>query len=314
MARPDVLVLRAPGTNCDRETAFAFEQAGARAELIHVNRLLEAPDLCARFQIFCIPGGFSYGDDVAAGRILANQLQHHLAEQLARFQTDGKLILGICNGFQVLIKSGVLLPADAQQGAPATLTYNDSGLFEDRWVQLGVSSRKCVFLEGIDRLYLPVAHAEGKFVARDPETLALLEGAGQLVLRYERQDREAETAEAASSGAARSAGRGTALAGARGTGGAAASGETACGPAAASGATRAPGTLRTKPQVPYPDNPNGSMADVAGVCDATGRVLGLMPHPERHIHPTHHPRWTRGEAGEQGDGMKVFLNAVAYFA
>ncbi len=265
MARPEVLVLRAPGTNCDRETAFAFEQAGARTQLIHVNRLLEEPELCARFQIFCVPGGFSYGDDVGGGRILANQLRHHLAEQLACFQADGKLILGICNGFQVLIKSGVLLPRDVHQGPPATLTYNDSGRFEDRWVELGVRSRKCVFLEGIDRLYLPVAHGEGKFVARDPETLARLEAAGQLVLRYERQDRERGPADAES-------------------------------------------------QTPYPDNPNGSMADVAGVCDATGRVLGLMPHPERHIDPTHHPRWTRGEAGQVGDGMKVFLNAVAYFA
>ena len=263
MARPNVLILRAPGTNCDAETAFAFDSAGAKAELLHINRLLEDPGLCSRFQIFCIPGGFSYGDDVAAGRILGNQIRHHLTEQLAEFKAAEKLILGICNGFQVLIKSGVLLEPDAEKGPPVTLTWNDSGKFEDRWVRLEVRGEKSVFLAGIDAMYLPVAHAEGKFVVRDEEVLGGLESGGQLVLRY------------------------------RPLGGDA-------GPAPAS--------------VPYPDNPNGSMAETAGICDTTGRVLGLMPHPERHIDPTQHPRWTRGEAGAVGDGIKVFANAVAYFA
>ena len=262
MAQPNVLILRAPGTNCDVETAFAFEQAGARAELVHVNRLLEDPTLFSRFQILCIPGGFSYGDDVAAGRILANQIQHHLAEQLTQFKAAGKLILGICNGLQVLMKSGMLLEPDPQNGPPATLTWNDSGKFEDRWVRLKVCGSKSVFLQGIDSMYLPVAHAEGKFVPRDEGVLGALESGGQLVLRYRSLSGDGDAA----------------------------------GP------------------VPYPDNPNGSVADTAGVCDTTGRVLGLMPHPERHIDPTHHPRWTRGEAGEVGDGMRVFTNAVAYFA
>ncbi|HUT09030.1 MAG TPA: phosphoribosylformylglycinamidine synthase I [Thermoguttaceae bacterium] len=259
MPQPNVLIIRAPGTNCDQETAFAFEKAGARTELLHINRLLENPDLFGQFQILCIPGGFSYGDDVAAGRILGNQIHHHLAEPLARFKADGKLILGICNGFQVLMKSGVLLDGDAENGPAATLTYNDSGKFEDRWVRLHVRGSKSVFLTGIESMYLPVAHAEGKFVTRDEEALAELDAAGQFVLRYVSQ---------------------------RGGGGG----------------------------VAYPDNPNGSVADVAGICDTTGRVLGLMPHPERHIDPTHHPRWTRGEAGPVGDGLKVFVNAVEYFA
>ncbi len=261
MAQPNVLVLRAPGTNCDAETAFAFEQAGAKAELVHVNRLLENPGRFSEFQILCLPGGFSYGDDVAAGRILANQIQHHLADHLAEFKAAGKLILGICNGFQVLIKSGILLKPEAGNGLPVTLTINDSGKFEDRWVQLEVQGSECVFLGGIERMYLPVAHAEGKFVARDGQTLAQLESTGQLVLRY---------------GLLRETSAGT-------------------------------------DEVPYPDNPNGSMANVAGLCDSTGRVLGLMPHPERHIDPTHHPRWTRGEAGTEGDGLKIFSNAVEYF-
>ncbi|MEN6497400.1 MAG: phosphoribosylformylglycinamidine synthase I [Thermoguttaceae bacterium] len=264
MVHPRVLILRAPGTNCDKETAFAFDAAGAKTELLHINRLLENPAAFEQFQILCLPGGFSYGDDVAAGRILANQIQHHLTEQMAKFKADGKLILGICNGFQILIKSGILLEPDRQQGPAATLAWNDSGRFEDRWVQLRVSGSKCVFLEGIDTMYLPIAHAEGKFVPRDEATLGELETAGQLALRYRP------------------------LVGGNGK--------------------------DLSQPVPYPDNPNGSTANVAGVCDGTGRVFGLMPHPERHIDPTQHPRWTRGEAGTVGDGLQVFVNAVRYFA
>ena len=272
MPQPRVLILRAPGTNCDGETTFAFERAGARAERVHVNRLLENPRLVEQSQILCIPGGFSYGDDVAAGRILANQVRHHLADVMRGFKESGKLILGICNGFQVLLKCDLLVESDAESGPPATLTCNDSGRFEDRWVRLSAAGERCVFLQGIESMELPVAHGEGKFVARDEAQLHALEAAGQLVLRYLPYHRPS-AAEAASHGAA---------------------------PASVS--------------VPYPDNPNGSMADVAGMCDATGRVLGLMPHPERHIDPTHHPRWTRGEAADPGDGLHLFLNAVRYFA
>ena len=181
--QPRVLILRAPGTNCDRETAFAFETAGARADSVHLNRLLESPRLTAEYQILCIPGGFSYGDDICAGRIFGNQMRHHLRDTLQTFKDAGKLILGICNGVQILVKSGVLLPDKADEPI-ATLTLNASGKFEDRWVELLVASDKCVFLRGIERMYLPVAHAEGKFVARDAATLAHLAATGQLVLRY----------------------------------------------------------------------------------------------------------------------------------
>src|SRR6185295_3684686 len=184
MAQPRVLILRAPGTNCDVETAYAFERAGARAERLHVNQVLAEPGRLSDFQILCLPGGFSYGDDVAAGRILGNQLRHHLAARIAEFKADGKLILGICNGFQILIKSGVLLEHAPAETAPATLTWNDSGKFEARWVHLKVTSSKSIFFSGIESMYLPVAHAEGKFVTRDPEVLASLERNGQLVLRY----------------------------------------------------------------------------------------------------------------------------------
>jgi phosphoribosylformylglycinamidine synthase I len=259
MATPRVLILRAPGTNCDRESAFAFEQAGAKTAALHVNQLLERPALAADYQILCLPGGFSYGDDISAGRILANQIRHHLFDTLQQFKADGKLILGVCNGFQILIKSGLLLPDQAHEPI-ATLAANASGKFEDRWVNLVATTTKCVFLQGIERMYLPVAHGEGRFLARDAATLNALEAAGQLCLRYATDDGATDT-------------------------------------------------------VPYPLNPAGAERNVAGVCDDTGRVLGLMPHPERHIDPTHHPRWTRREQQpRQGDGLKMFQNAVQYFA
>jgi phosphoribosylformylglycinamidine synthase len=252
-----VLVLRAPGTNCDQETAFAFEQAGGKADFAHINRLLEEPKLFADYQIVALPGGFSYGDDIAAGRILANQIRHHLYDALAEFKAAGKLILGICNGFQILIKSGVLLPDRADEPL-ATLTLNDSGKFEARWVHLGAVPGKCVFLKGIESLYLPVAHAEGKFVPRDAAALQQLEAAGQIVLRY-------------------------------------------CDP-----------TNPTSTEVAYPACPNGAAGAIAGVCDESGRVFGLMPHPERHIDPTQHPHWTR-EPKDRGDGLAIFENAICYF-
>lgn len=261
MTSPRVLILRAPGTNCYEETAHAFELAGGAPETWHVNRVLEQPGHVSEFQILCIPGGFSYGDDIAAGRILGNQMRHHLSDMLQKFRDAGKLILGVCNGFQVLLKTELLLPMD-RDGALATLAANDSGHFEDRWVRLATSGSKCVFLAGIDGLELPVAHGEGKFATRDDATLARLREAGQLVLRYMPQD--------------------AILAG-------------------------------NSSSTPYPDNPNGAMDDVAGICDATGRVFGLMPHPERFVDPTQHPTWTRGPQREVGEGLAVFRNAVRYF-
>jgi phosphoribosylformylglycinamidine synthase subunit PurQ / glutaminase len=266
---PRVLILRAPGTNCDEETAHAFALAGGAPERWHINRVLEAPGRVANFQVFCIPGGFSYGDDIAAGRILGNQIRHRLADTLTTFREAGKLILGICNGFQVLLKTDLLATRDAA-GPTATLTQNDSGKFEARWVRLGTDGGKCVFLSGIGELELPVAHGEGKFVPRDGETFAKFEGAGQLVLKY------------------------------KGLG------------AGDWGLHSAPAPS-PQPQVHYPANPNGAAGDVAGICDESGRVFGLMPHPERFVDPTQHPRWTREPACEAGAGLRVFQNAVRYY-
>jgi phosphoribosylformylglycinamidine synthase I len=254
MATPTVLVLRAPGANCDEETQFAFERAGGRADRVHVHRLRENPRLLREYDILAIPGGFSYGDDVAAGKILAAELTSFLGDALREFRDAEKLIIGICNGFQVLLKAGLLIPPD-EDGPLATLAHNSHGRFEDRWVHLQASPGQCVWLNGCDRFLLPVAHGEGNFVCRKDWILKGLEQAGQIVLRY---------------------------VDANGDGGG------------------------------FPSNPNGSQGNVAGLCDATGRVLGLMPHPERHVLPTQHPQWTRDGLRAEGDGLKLFRNAIEY--
>jgi phosphoribosylformylglycinamidine synthase I len=256
MARPHAIVLRAPGTNCDEETAAAWERVGAVVETWHVGRLVESPGSLDAFQVLTIPGGFSYGDDLGAGRILATRLGTVLGESLRRFHDRGGLVLGICNGFQVLVRAG-LLPGKGSMGR-ATLARNESGRFESRWVRLTARPGLCPFLS--DRspatIELPVAHGEGRFVPSSPEDLAELDRAGQIVLQYaDHQGRPTQT---------------------------------------------------------YPENPNGSPAAIAGLCDPTGRIFGLMPHPERFIDPWHHPRWTRrmGSVAESGEGLAIFTNAV----
>ena len=253
--KPRVCVLRVAGTNCDVETQYAFEKAGAEAERIHVNRLAEKRSLLKGFQIIAIPGGFSYGDDIAAGKVQAVELMHRLGDEVRAFVDADKLVIGICNGFQVLVKTG-LLPGGKSRRQTVTLAANDSNRFEDRWVWLRVETSRSVFVRPGQMITLPVAHGEGKFLAEDDAALDELRDAGQIVFRY----------------------------------------------VGASGG---------KPV--YPENPNGAVDDIAGICDPTGRILGLMPHPERHIEPWHHPRWTREGMKEQGDGFQIFQNAVHYF-
>jgi phosphoribosylformylglycinamidine synthase I len=246
------IVLRAPGTNCDAETVFAFEQAGSEVDLVHVNRLISHELKLADYQILVIPGGFTYGDDIAAGKVLANELQLKLGEDIRHFFEAGGLILGICNGFQVLVKAGFLPEPHSNGHSQVTLTANDSGKFECRWVNLAVNKESpCVFTNGMESMYIPVAHGEGKFVAA-PEILSDI----NVVVRYtdERGDIEAG----------------------------------------------------------YPHNPNGSVGNIAGICDSSGRIFALMPHPERHIRGTQHPQWTRLGAKQYGDGFPIFQNAVRW--
>jgi len=245
------LILRAPGTNCDEETAFAFQQAGATASRVHINQIIRREERLSDYQILVIPGGFTYGDDISAGKVLANELRLKLGEDIRSFVDSGGLILGICNGLQVLVKAGIL--PEMQNGGPAvTLAPNDSGRFECRWVYLKVNKNSpCIFTQGIERLYLPVANGEGKVVATE-EALAELNVALYYTDEY---------------------------------------GNTKTG---------------------YPHNPSGSVGNIAGICDSSGRIFALMPHPERYIRGTQHPRWTREGAKEHGDGLQIFLNAVKW--
>ena len=261
--RPKALILRTAGTNCDVETGYAFDQAGAASDRVHINRLIENGAMLKKYSILAIPGGFSYGDDIASGKILANEIRYKLRREMNAFIRAGKIIIGICNGFQVLVKSGLLPNTSGKGGGvEASLSLNDTARYEDRWVYLkpaAVNGResRCVWTKGMDSvIYLPVAHAEGKFISKNSNVLNAIEEKGQVVLRYCRADGSA----------------------ARG----------------------------------FPDNPNGSIEDIAGICDPTGRVFGLMPHPERYITKTQHPFWTRMPAVARGDGFRIFRNGVEF--
>ncbi len=254
---PKVLVLTGFGINCDMELAHAFRLAGGDAERVHLTDLINGTRKLPDFHILALPGGFSFGDDIASGKVLANMIKYNLGEQVMEFIDSGKLIIGICNGFQAMVKMG-LLPAfgNDYMTQEVTLTFNDSGRFEDRWVHLKANlNSNCVFTQGIESIYLPVRHGEGKFVAKNAQVLARLKKDNHIVFRY--VDMEGKPAE-------------------------------------------------------YPHNPNGSVDSIAGICDGTGRVFGLMPHPEAFTHRTNHPAWTRMELPEEGAGVAIFRNAVEY--
>lgn len=254
--RQRALVLRAPGINCDRETAHACRLVGFETDLLHINRLLQAPERLLDYALLVIPGGFSYGDDLGAGTLLARNLTIHLGSQLDQFIDEGRLVLGICNGFQVLVRAG-LLPGRVTNTLDirtvASLTDNMSAQFESRWVTLGVEISMCLFTQWIKRpIELPVAHGEGQFVLAEDAMLAQLQKSGQVPLVY---------------------------------------------------------TSPTGGDVVYPGNPNGSIGNIAGVCNARGNVFGLMPHPERYVSALQHPQ-RRGTS--DGDGLLIFKNAYEY--
>ena len=262
MIKPPVLILHATGTNRDREAAQACELAGGNAEIVHVNQLRDGSRHLRDYQMLLLPGGFSYGDDLGAGRLWASDLGHLLHDQTSAFIEAGKPVIGICNGFQALVKSGFLpgvLPGGhgQEKGSPATLTRNASSRFECRWVWLAPDPESpCVFTRGLsEQITCPVAHGEGRFVPHDDAILRTLAQERLIAVRY-------VTADGSLAGLA------------------------------------------------YPQNPNGSVADIAGICNATGTVFGLMPHPEDHIFHEQHPRWTRGERGNLG--LVLFKNGIRY--
>lgn len=264
--KPRALVLRAAGSNCDLETAYAFDLAGAEVHRVHINRLLEkSGDALEGIDLLAVPGGFTYGDDLGAGRILGLRLERYLRDAVRRLVDRGGLVVGICNGFQALVRAG-LLPGS---GVQATLAANASGRFEARWVRLRVETDRSPWLRKGDVWDVPTAHGEGRLVLADPGALAALEARGQVALRYVEP---------------------------------------------IDGAPGVEGTAGTSP-ARYPANPSGSTADVAGLIDETGRILGLMPHPERNTEPWHRPGWTRRRGqGASGPnvGRRCFEDAVAH--
>ncbi len=263
------IVLAGNGTNCEMETAHACRMGGFdTVDVVTIWELVSGDASLAPYDFLCLPGGFLDGDDLGSAKAQANRLLHSvvaktgkpLYAQFSAFIKDGKLILGICNGFQLMVKLGLLPALGGSFTQQVTLTHNDSGRFEDRWVWLKANAASpCVFTKGVDAVYFPVRHGEGKFVARDSEVLDELRAKNQIVFSYVDPD------------------------------------------------TLAP-TLK------YPDNPNGSQLSVAGICDATGRLFGLMPHPEAFTHRTNHPRWSRESLPEEGMGPRLFRNAREYIA
>jgi len=252
-------VITGYGINADEELLRALALAGAEAHRRHVNDLIERPAELGEYRLLAFPGGFSFGDHLGSGLVFAGLCRGPLKVALERFIDAGNLVVGICNGFQVLVKLGILPNLRGDWEPEVSLVHNDSGVFENRWVRVRFEPRcPCVWTRGLADMELPVRHGEGRFVASGAGVLEELERRHLVALRYTRR-----------------------------WGGAGA--------------------------VPYPDNPNGSTADIAGICDPTGRVLGLMPHPEAFLVPQNHPRWTR-ESVAEGYGLRLFRNAVAHAA
>jgi phosphoribosylformylglycinamidine synthase I len=267
MGKPRIAIITGYGINSDNELAHCFALAGGAPARVHINDLIARKPALSEFDIIAVPGGFSFGDHIASGRVFANKLKHALAEDL-RKAVDRKVpMIGICNGFQVLVKLGILpgrpgIPVDAPDfEQTASLTFNDSGHYEDRWVHLAADpAAKSIWIRGIERLYVPVRHGEGKFIPKDADALAALQGNGQISLRY----------------------------------------------CTATGANPGEGAAA------YPLNPNGSIDHVAGISSADGLIFGLMPHPEAHMLATNHPQWQKLGLKGEGEGVRIFRNAVDY--
>ncbi len=252
MATYKALVLKTAGTNCDYETAQALRMAGFVPEVVHVNRFIRDGKDLQEYRLMVLPGGFSHGDYIASGKILANKLKYRLGEAVPKFIEAGNLVLGICNGFQTLVKAGLLPGSDGDyKKQEVTLTFNDSGHFQDEWVELlNVNKGKCVFTKGIRKkqiIHCPINHGEGKFIPASPKVLRRLYDNDQIVFKY----------------------------------------------------------LPRR-------NPNGSTDDIAGICDETGRVFGLMPHCEKNLYSINDPRSTRMELPTEGEGTAIFRKAFEF--
>jgi phosphoribosylformylglycinamidine synthase subunit PurQ / glutaminase len=262
------IVIAGYGTNCEMEMAHGCRLAGSEVvDIVHINELISGEKSFGDYHFLNLPGGFLDGDDLGAAKAGANRIQYakvsgkeeRLFDQLLRFIHEGKLILGVCNGFQLMVKLGLLPNLEGHDGQQeVTLTFNDSGRFEDRWVYLKVNPNSpCLFTKGMKGIYLSIRHGEGKFIPKDEAVRDELKKRELIVLQYSDETFQ-------------------------------------------------------KPVMDYPFNPNGSVDAVAGICDKTGRLMGMMPHPEAYLHRTNHPRWTREELPEEGMGLALFKNAVQY--
>jgi phosphoribosylformylglycinamidine synthase subunit PurQ / glutaminase len=264
--KPKSLILFGNGINCEYETAHAHKLAGFKPELMHINALGEKALKIHNYMFIHLPGGFLDGDDLGSAKAQAVKWKYQkikgtdqrFIDELVKFVQEGKIILGICNGFQLLVKTGLLPGFGSNYGKQSvTLTFNDSGRFEDRWANLKTNRfSHCIFTKDIDNIYLPVRHGEGKLVPENADALNMLKKNGHIVMQYI-DEQGNETKE-------------------------------------------------------YPYNPNGSVEAIAGLSDPTGRIFGLMPHPEAYIHYTQHPRWTREDVRNEENGLKIFNNAFKY--
>jgi len=249
------LVLSGYGINSEYESKYAVEKVGGSAEIVHINSIIENPKIMEEYNMLLIPGGFSFGDDLGSGKILASKMKYRLREPIEQFINSGNLVLGICNGFQVLVKMGLLPIPDFKQRV--TITTNASAKFEDRWVFLKINKNSpCVFTKEVDYLYLPVRHGEGRFLPENRSTLLNMHNDNLAALRY------------------------------------------------------VDNNGRENPE--YTFNPNGSVDGIAGVCDRSGRIFGMMPHPEDFTIVQNCPLWTAGGIKE-AHGLRIFKNAVDYF-
>jgi phosphoribosylformylglycinamidine synthase len=261
----NALIITGFGLNCERETAAAFTLAGATPRLVHLNELIQQPARLDDAHILAFIGGFSFGDHLGAGTVFANRVRTRLGDPLLRYIAAGKLIIGICNGFQTITRLGIVPALDGQHYRQSVaLARNDQGTFRDAWITVQANpASPCIFTRGIDQIPLPIRHGEGKFVAESEDTLARLEAAELVALRYMDTDEDQAASE-------------------------------------------------------FPHNPNGSVNAIAGICDPTGRIFGLMPHPEAYLSPFNHPHWVRqkihGVLPTEGLGAAIFRNAVNFAA
>lgn len=264
--KPKALVLTGYGINCEEETAKCFNKTGSTAEIVHINDIIDGGKKLNNYQILALPGGFAYGDDTGSGNALANKIRNNLEEEMFKFAKQDKLIIGICNGMQIMANLGLIPAVDKYGERQAALMHNKTARLECRWVWLKRASEKCIWTKNIDFLHVPIAHGEGNFYA-EPQILTKMKKNDQIAFQYIKED------------------------------GSAANGE-------------------------FPYNPNGALEDIAGVCDPTGRIFAMMPHPERFYSFENEDGWELAKeklirAGKPlpkaGDGLKIFENAAKYF-